>query len=400
MIMTRLQGNERSKIMIERTLTAKMIALAQKFQVITLTGPRQSGKTTLVRAAFPSLPYVSLEEPDIRQIALTDPRGFLSNYPAGVILDEIQHTPDLFSYIQSIVDGSRQAQFILTGSSDFLLMEKISQTLAGRTAVLRLLPLSIAELQLNVPPFERYESLIFTGGYPRLYDRDIAPTDFYPSYIQTYVERDVRLVKNIGDINAFIQFTQLCAGRIGQLLNYTALANDAGVSPNTAKAWLSVLESSYILYRLQPFHRNFNKRLVKSPKLYFYDTGLACSLLGIREEGQVNLHYLKGALFEDLVITEFVKRNFHRGEYRLPYFWQDQHGKEIDCLLVEGETILPIEIKSGKTLANNYFDNLGYWRRLTGQAETQGYVVYGGDQSMQTGAGALVSWRHLERIEV
>lgn len=385
--------------MIERTLTSKIIALAQKFQVITLTGPRQSGKTTLVRAAFPALPYVSLEEPDIRQIALADPRGFLSNYPAGVILDEIQHTPDLFSYIQSIVDGSRQAQFILTGSSNFLLMEKISQTLAGRTAVLRLLPFSIAELQPNVPPFEQYESLIFKGGYPRLYDRDIPPTDFYPSYIQTYVERDVRLVKNIGDVNAFIQFTQLCAGRIGQLLNYTALANDAGVSPNTAKAWLSVLESSYILYRLQPFHRNFNKRLVKSPKLYFYDTGLACSLLGLRDESQVNLHYMKGALFEDLVITEFVKRNFHCGEYHLPYFWQDRYGREIDCLLVEGENITPVEIKSGKTMTEGYFDNLGYWRQLTGRAEKQGYVVYGGDQSMQTSAGAFISWRHLERIK-
>ncbi len=385
--------------MIERTLASKIIALAQKFQVITLTGPRQSGKTTLVRAAFPALPYVSLEEPDIRQIALSDPRGFLSNYPAGVILDEIQHTPDLFSYIQSIVDGNRQAQFILTGSSNFLLMEKISQTLAGRTAVLRLLPFSLAELQPNVPPFEQYESLIFKGQYPRLYDRDIAPTDFYPSYIQTYVERDVRLVKNIGDVNAFIQFTQLCAGRIGQLLNYTALANDAGVSPNTAKAWLSVLESSYILYRLQPFHRNFNKRLVKSPKLYFYDTGLACSLLGIRDESQVNLHYMKGALFEDLVITEFVKRDFHRGEHHLPYFWQDSYGRKIDCLLVEGENITPVEIKSGKTMTEGYFDNLRYWYQLTSRAENRGYVVYGGDQSMQTSAGAFISWRRLERIE-
>ncbi len=259
--------------MIERTLTLKIIALAQKFQVITLTGPRQSGKTTLVRAAFPSLPYVSLEEPDIRQIALTDPRGFLSNYPAGAILDEVQNTPDLFSYIQKIVDENRQVQFILTGSSNFLLMEKISQTLAGRTAILHLLPFSFEELK---PGAEQYESVIFKGQYPRIYDRSIAPTDFYPAYIQTYIEKDVRLMKNIGDINAFIQFTQLCAGRVGQLLNYTGLANDAGISPNTAKAWLSILESSYILYRLQPFHRSFKKRPVKSSKLYFYDTGIAC----------------------------------------------------------------------------------------------------------------------------
>ena len=387
--------------MIERILATKMISLAQKFQVITLTGPRQSGKTTLVRAVFPTLPYVSLEDPDIRQVALTDPRGFLSNYPAGAILDEIQNTPDLFSYIQTLVDQNRQVQFILTGSSNFLLIEKINQTLAGRTAVLHLLPFSFTELK---PGEEPYESLIFKGQYPRIYDRDIAPTDFYPSYIQTYIERDVRLIKNIGDINAFIQFIRLCAGRIGQLLNHTSLASDAGISPNTAKAWISVLESSYILYRLQPYHRNFSMRLVKSPKLYFYDTGVACSLLGIRAENQVNLHYMKGALFENLVINEFIKRNFNRGENRQPYFWQDSHGKEIDCLLENAdkdhpsEEVTPVEIKSGKTMSSSYFDSLKYWRRLVSLPEDQGYVVYGGDQSMQTSAGVFISWRHLERI--
>jgi predicted AAA+ superfamily ATPase len=293
------------------------------------------------------------------------------------------------------VDENRQIQFILTGSSNFLLMEKISQTLAGRTAVLHLLPLSFAEL---APGPESYESMIFKGQYPRIYDRGIAPTDFYPSYIQTYVEKDVRLMKNIGDINAFIQFTRLCAGRIGQLLNYASLASDAGISPNTAKAWLSILESSYILYRLQPYHRNFNKRLVKSPKLYFYDTGVACSLLGIHEENQINLHYMKGALFENLIINEFIKRNFHRGENRQPFFWQDNHGKEIDCLLVDGEKITPVEIKSGKTMSSSYFDNLQYWRQLATIPEDQGYVVYGGEQSMQTRAGTFISWRQLERI--
>ncbi|MBK9232263.1 MAG: ATP-binding protein [Anaerolineae bacterium] len=381
--------------MIARTLTAKIIALAQKFQVITLTGPRQSGKTTLVRAAFPTMPYASLEEPDMRQIALTDPRGFLANYPAGAILDEIQHTPDLLSYIQSLVDQDRQVQFILTGSSNFLLMEKISQTLAGRTAVLHLLPFSLAELK---PDAERLESVIFQGQYPRIYDRDMAPTDFYPAYIQTYIERDVRLLKNIGDYNAFIQFTRLCAGRVGQLLNYASLASDAGISPNTARSWLSILESSFILYRLLPYYRNFNKRLVKSSKLYFYDTGVACSLLGIRDADQINLHYLKGALFENLVINEFIKRSFHRGENRQPFFWQDSHGKEIDCLLVDGEEITPVEIKAGKTMSISYFDNLKYWRALADLPEDQGFVVYGGDQSMQTSTGAFISWRHLDRI--
>jgi len=343
--------------MIERTLTPKLLSLAQKFQVVTLTGPRQSGKTTLVKAAFPDFPYVSLEEPDIRQIALTDPRGFLSNYPDGAILDEVQNTPELFSYIQSIVDQRREARFILTGSSNFLLMEKISQTLAGRTAILHLLPLSYPELESGHFLPAQYETLIFKGQYPRIYDRSIAPADFYPAYLQTYVERDVRMLKNIGDINAFIRFTQLCAGRSGQLLNYTGLANDAGISPNTAKAWISILETSYIVYRLQPYHRNFNKRLVKSPKLYFYDTGVACSLLGIREAEQVGSHYLRGALFENWVINELIKRNFNRGERRYPYFWRDSRGQEIDCLLVEGEKMLPVEIKSGKTISESYLAN-------------------------------------------
>jgi hypothetical protein len=381
--------------MIERTLASKVTSLAQKFQVITLTGPRQSGKTTLVRATFPDLPYVSLEEPDIRQIALTDPRGFLSNYPNGVILDEIQNTPELFSYIQRIVDENRQIQFILTGSSNFLLMEKISQTLAGRTAVLHLLPFSLQELE---PLADSYENLIFKGQYPRIYDRAIPPTDFYPSYIQTYVDRDVRMIKNIGDINAFIQFTQLCAGRIGQPLNYASLASDAGISPNTAKSWLSILESSYILFRLQPYHRNFNKRLIKSPKLYFYDTGVACSLLGIREQEQVNLHYMKGSLFKNLILNEFLKRSFNRGENRQPYYWQDNHGKEIDCLLVNGERVTAVEIKSGKTMSTSYFENLKYWQSLAALPENQEYVVYGGEQSMQTSVGTLISWRNLDRI--
>lgn len=381
--------------MIERNLATKMISLAQKFQVVMLTGPRQSGKTTLVRATFPHLPYVSLEEPDIRQIALTDPRGFLSNYPHGAILDEIQNTPELFSYIQKMVDENRQIHFILTGSSNFLLMEKISQTLAGRTAALHLLPLSFTELEPLAGP---YENLIFKGQYPRIYDRDIPPTDFYPSYIQTYVERDVRLIKNIGDMNAFIQFTQLCAGRIGQPLNYASLANDAGISPNTAKSWLSVLESSYILYRLEPYYRNFNKRLVKSPKLYFYDTGVACSLLGIREQEQVNSHYMKGSLFENLILNEFIKRSFNRGENRQPYYWQDNHGKEIDCLLVNGDRVTAVEIKSGKTMSTSYFDNLKYWQSLADLPENQEYAVYGGEQSMQTSTGTLISWRNLDRI--
>ena len=382
--------------MIKRSMTGKLLSLAEKFQVITITGPRQSGKTTLVKAAFPTKAYVSLEEPDTRQFALTDPRGFLSNYPSGAILDEIQQVPDLFSYIQGMVDERQDVQYILTGSANFLLMEKVSQTLAGRTAILHLLPLSLSEIGSTGLTSENQ---IFMGQYPRLYDRGVPAVDFYPSYIQTYVEKDLRLIKNITDLNTFIRFIQLCAGRIGQLINHTSLANDAGISPNTAKEWLSVLGSSYILYQMQPYYRNFNKRLVKSAKLYFYDTGIACSLLGIRSEEQVNFHYLKGSLFENLIINEFIKRRFNRGENQLPYFWQDHHGKEIDCLLENGTRAVPVEVKSGKTMSPNYFDNLKYWYQLTGELDKKAYVVYGGDESFRTSFGDLVSWRELDKIQ-
>ena len=383
--------------MIPRTLSSKVTELAQKFPVVTITGPRQSGKTTLVRMTFPDLPYTSLEAPDIRQLAISDPRGFLSNFQQGAILDEIQYSPELLSYIQVMVDEDPDLHFILTGSSNLLLMEKITQSLAGRSAVLQLLPFSLAELANAGYDFEQYEQAIFTGQYPRIYDRGIDPTDFYPSYIQTYVERDVRLLKNITDINGFIQFTQLCAGRIGQLLNYTSLANDAGISPNTARAWISVLEASYILYRLQPYHKNFNKRLIKSPKLYFYDTGLACSLLGIRTAKQVGVHFLKGGLFENLILNEFIKRSRHQGLRNSPYFWRDSRGREIDCLLDNGGSLIPVEIKAGKTFSDRFFDNIKVWRRLVGN-ESDGYVVYGGDLSLQTSTGSLVSWKELNRI--
>lgn len=383
--------------MIPRTLQTKLLALANKFQVITLTGPRQSGKTTLVKATFPSLPYVSLEDPDVRQFALDDPRGFLINFPAGAVLDEVQHTPDLFSYIQTTVDQNRTIQFILTGSSNFLLMERISQTLAGRTAILHLLPLSMPELTRGGYTFQQYESLLFNGQYPRTYDRDIAPTDFFPAYTQTYVERDVRLMKNIGDMNSFIRFVQLCAGRVGQLLNYSSLANDAGLSPNTAKEWLSVLETSYIVYRLQPFHQNFSKRLVKSPKLYFYDTGLACSLLGIKDAGQLTTHFLKGSLFENLILNEWIKAAFNRGERPRLYFWRDSHGKEIDCVVDTGQGVIPIEIKAGKTLSSHFFKHIAYWRQLS-QSKQPGYVVYGGEKSLTTGHGKFVSWKDIAQL--
>ena len=275
-------------------------------------------------------------------------------------------------------------------------MEKISQTLAGRTAVLHLLPFSFSELKPTSASFDQYETLIFKGQYPRIYDRDIAPTDFYPAYIQTYVERYVRMMKNIGDINAFIQFTQLCAGRTGQLLNYARLANDAGVSPNTAKAWLSILESSYILYRLPSYHRNFNKRLIKSPKLYFYDTGLCCSLLRIEKVSQLTNHYLKGSLFENLILSELLKRRYNQGKASNLYFWRDHRGMEVDLIIENTDGLIPVEIKSAKTWNRDFFLNLEKWNGYSGNQPENSHVVYGGDESVQTSPGKLHSWKSLD----
>jgi len=293
--------------MIPRESATIIRKLRKQFPVITLTGPRQSGKTTLLQYLYHDIPYASLEDIDVRTAALNDPRGFLTNFPEGAVLDEIQRTPELFSYIQGIVDKNKKAHFVLSGSQNFLLLENISQTLAGRSAILKLLPFSISELQNEKLVPDTYEQLIFTGMYPGIYDRDIGPEYFYPSYISTYVERDVRQIKNIENLNSFSNFLQLCAGRTGQVVNINSLATDAGISPNTARSWLSILEASFIIYFLQPYYENFNKRIIKSPKLYFYDTGLVCSLLGIRSADQVRTFHSKGALFENLIITDLIK---------------------------------------------------------------------------------------------
>lgn len=384
--------------MIARALSSKILDLAQKYPVVIITGPRQSGKTTLIRSLFPDLPYATLEEPDIRQLALSDPRSFLSNYNNRAILDEVQRVPDLLSYIQTIVDQQPEAFFVLSGSQNLLLMDKVSQSLAGRGAVLNLLPFSNVELFQAGFDFGRYEDLIFQGHYPRLYDKKLAPGEFYPYYIEMYVERDVRQIKNIGDLNAFSRFLGLCAGRIGQLVNVSSLATDAGISVTTAKSWLSVLETSFILYFIQPYFQNFSKRLVKTPKLYFHDTGLACSLLGLRSSDELANFYLKGALFENLVINELVKGTFNAGMKRLPWFWRDNHGREVDCVLDKGTKVVPIEIKSGRTITESFFDNLVWWNNLAGNKTEPGIVVYGGDQSLKLAVGELLSWRHIDTI--
>ncbi len=372
-----------------RILAEKAIALSQKFPIIAITGPRQSGKSTLVKNIFSEKPYVSLEDPDIRLLAETDPRGFLSNYPNGAILDEIQRVPSLFSYLQTIVDAKQQTGlFILSGSQNFLLMQNISQSLAGRVALLKLLPFSHEELQ---PSELRIDDLIFQGFYPRLYDKSIAPADYYPNYIQTYLERDVRSLKNINDLSQFNRFMKLCAARIGTVLNYTSLANDCGVSVNTIKSWISVLEVSYVVYLLPPYYQNFNKRVIKSPKIYFYDTGLAAALLNIQSTEQVTTHYLRGGLFENLVISEVLKFFYNQGQVAPCYFWQDQTGKEVD-LIVELPTITKaFEIKSSMTLSMEFFKNLADWKKLVSPPlHTEINVIFAGVQPFNTQTGHFI----------
>ncbi len=382
--------------MILRTLEHKLRELASKFPVVSLTGPRQSGKTTLVRYVFSDYAYVSLEEPDNRLYAQSDPRGFLSNFPNGLIIDEVQRVPELFSYIQSIVDQSDMTgQFILTGSQNFLLLEKISQSLAGRVAILKLLPFSLAELGKEKGEKKKCDQFILNGFYPRLYDKEIAPEDYYPNYIQTYLERDVRQIKNITDLNTFTRFMKLCAGRAGQLLNLSALGQEAGVAHSTARAWISLLEASYILFLLYPHHRNFNKRLVKTPKLYFYDTGIVCSLLGITREEQVNTHYLRGSLFENLIVADIYKSFTNEGKEAPLTFWRDKTGHEIDLIIDSGNDLHPIEIKSSHTISKGFFRDINYFNNLSGEPEQASTLIYGGEPDQKWNNIQVKSWKNL-----
>ncbi len=382
--------------MIERHQTAKLLHMAERFPVVSVTGPRQSGKTTMVRNAFPGKAYVSLEDPDMRSFALNDPRGFLNTYPEAVI-DEAQHVPQLFSYIQTAVDSSRiPGRYILTGSQNFLLLQGISQSLAGRTAVLKLLPFSYDELS-TTNDAESYESFLYRGFYPVVHSQKLSPDDFFPSYVNTYLERDVRSISNIGDLNRFQLFVRLCAGRVGNLVNFSALANDCGVSHTTASKWLSIMEASYIVFLLKPFHGSFNKRLVKTPKLFFHDTGLAAYLLGIKSAPQMETHFARGGLFECMVVSEFMKQAYNQGKEPALFFWRDKTGNEVDLLLERETGLIPIEIKSGRTPNRDYFRGIDYWREVSG-TEEKGYIIYGGEDTQKRTAGTLISWRNISDI--
>lgn len=379
--------------MIERELRAKLELLVTKYPIVTLTGPRQSGKSTLLRATFPDYEYVSLENTESRLFAQNDPKGFLATYPDKTIIDEAQLVPLLFSYLQTHTDlQGKEGMYLLAGSQNFLLMESITQSLAGRTAVLRLLPFSRNELRQGNVKRMGIDEEIFTGCYPRIFDKNIAPIDFYSYYIQTYIERDVRQLKHIGDLNKFILFLKMCAGRIGQLLNLSSLANECGIALSTAQSWLSVLEASYIVYLLKPDHNNYSKRLVKTPKLYFYDTGIACSLLNIIQAEQLPTHFLRGALFENMVINEFVKKSLNEGREPQLSFWRDKTGNEVDLLEQNGGIQTAYEIKSGATFSPDYFKGLRYWANHSQAKAEQCHVIYTGDKTLETSFGKVTPW--------
>ena len=382
--------------MIHRILSTKLKELSTKYPIVTLTGPRQSGKSTLLRNEFSDYTYLSMENPDIKEFALNDPNGFLRTYPDKAILDEIQKVPSLFSYLQTHTDTeNKTGMYFLAGSQNFLLLKNISQTLAGRTPILKLLPFSRLELKDANLLDSEIDHQIFTGFYPRVYDKNIHPTDYYPYYIQTYVERDVRDILKVTDLNKFIKFIRLCAGRVGQILNLTSLATETGISSTTADGWLSVLEASYICYRLEPNFNNYNKRIVKSPKLYFYDTGLACSLLGITDEAQLGAFYMRGALFENLVINQFIKDSYNSGQQPDLTFWRDSQGNEIDLISTKGLEQTGYEIKSGQTFSPEFFKGLEKWGKLSSTPTDRLNVIYNGQTEMKTSKGNVLSFPNL-----
>lgn len=369
--------------------------MATKMPVISITGPRQSGKTTLAKLCFPEYDYMNLESPDVFANAKSDPRLFLTQHKTGLIIDEAQLLPEMFSYIQTISDeNNKPGEFILTGSQNFLLSERISQSLAGRVFVTHLLPFSIEELKKSKILTDNYFEFIFKGFYPRIYDKDISPDLFYPSYIQTYTERDIRQIINVSNLSAFQRFMRLVAGRTGQLINYSSIANELGHEIKTIKSWFSILETSFVIFFLQPHHKNYSKRIVKTPKLYFYDTGLACSLLGIKNEDEIKLHWAKGALFENMIIADIMKNYLNQGYVPSLFFWRDSTGNELDCLIEGALGIKAVEIKSSTTLHPDFFRGLNYYKDLSNLNDESAYLIYGGNKNVRRKEATVLSWRN------
>jgi uncharacterized protein len=383
--------------MLTRHLASTIRTYAREFKIVAVLGPRQSGKTTLVRLLFADRPYVNLEEPDQRRFAEEDARGFLARFPDGAVIDEAQRCPALFSYLQTRVDASdRRGQFILTGSQQLGLMESITQTLAGRVGTIELLPFSLAELRDAGCAPSTPEEAMFRGGYPPLYsDSPADPVRWLNAYLHTYVERDVRTALNVRDLSTFQRFLGLCAGSAGQLLNTVRLGADTGVSHNTVRAWLSVLEAGYVVRLLQPHSANFRKRLVKTPKLYFYDAGLLVRLLGVETPAQLHSHPLRGAVFENWAVMELFKARLNCGREPRGYFWRDNVGHEVDYLQEEATRLDAWEFKSGKTYTPEWADGLKYWAQLAGKRAGKLHIVYGGDESFARQGIEIVAWKDL-----